>query len=322
MRVLVTGNLGYIGPVLCTALARSGHEVHGYDCALFARYAARPLPILARQTVADIRDERILRRAIQRCDAVVQLAAISNDPLGNLDPSLTREVNLDATLRVVELSDDRPFVLYSSASVYGVNPGLCTEATAVRPLTLYSRLKVSVERHALARKTALVLRNGTVHGPAPVIRGDLLLNAMVASAFTSREIVLTTTGATMRPVIDVRDLAELTVGLLERGATGLFNAAATNLSVSDAARLVAEMTGARVIEHHDGADPRDYAMDTSKLVNLVGSWWQPRPLQVSVRDLIDYYREIGLTAHDVATRRFHRLAQYRTGQTPIEGAAK
>ncbi|HEV8229074.1 MAG TPA: NAD-dependent epimerase/dehydratase family protein, partial [Candidatus Limnocylindria bacterium] len=86
MKVLVTGNLGYIGPVLTDALARSGHEVHGYDSALYAAYATRPLPHVARQTIADLRDEKPLRRAIARCDAIVQLAAMSNDPLGELDP--------------------------------------------------------------------------------------------------------------------------------------------------------------------------------------------------------------------------------------------
>jgi dTDP-4-dehydrorhamnose reductase len=180
----------------------------------------------------------------------------------------------------------------------------------VRPLTLYSELKVATEQAALQHANALVLRNGTVHGPAPVIRGDLLLNAMVAAAVTTGVVVLTTTPATVRPVIDVRDLAALTVGLLTRGVTGLYNVAATNITVGDAARLVARLTAASVEERHDGADPRDYAMDTSRLRAVAGEWWRTRSLEQSVRDLVAHYRQCRLTQRDVATRRYHRIVQY------------
>jgi len=321
VRVLVTGNLGYIGPVLSRALVLAGHEVHGYDSALFAHFATHSLPAIARQTVADLRDTRTLRDAIQRCDAVIQLAAMSNDPLGELNTSVTRQVNLDATLRVIELAGDRPLVFYSSASVYGMSAEPCAEDAEVRPLTLYSELKVATERAALQRANALVLRNGTVHGPAPVLRGDLLLNAMVASALATGSIVLMTTPATMRPVVDVRDLAELTVGLLERGSAGLYNSAAANISVGEAAALVARITGASVVERHDGADPRNYAMDTSRLDRVVDSWWHPRPLEESIRDLLVHYRQCRLTALDVTTRRYHRIVQYRSRPSHLQPAA-
>jgi nucleoside-diphosphate-sugar epimerase len=321
VKVLMTGNLGYIGPVLAKALTDEGHHVYGYDSALFTRFATHSLPVIAHQTFADLRDTKALRRNIAACDAVILLAAMSNDPLGELDAALTREVNLDATVRAIELAGDRPLVVYSSASVYGVSTEMCTEDAPVRPLTLYSELKVAVERVALGRAKALVLRNGTVHGPAAVMRGDLLLNAMVASAYATGEIVLTTTPATKRPVIDVRDLAALTVGLLERGTTGLFNSAAQNVSVGEAAALVARATGATVIERHRGSDPRDYAMDTSKLAAVVGSWWRPRSLEASIDDLIVHYRQSRLTARDVATRRYHRIAQYRTRSTFAESAS-
>jgi nucleoside-diphosphate-sugar epimerase len=297
--------------VVAKALTDAGHEVHGYDSGLFTRYATHSLPVIAHQTFADVRDTEALRRDIGRCDAVILLAAMSNDPLGELDAAVTRAVNLDATLRAIEMTEDRWLVVYSSASVYGVSATVCAEEAPLRPLTLYSELKAAVEPAALGRPKALVLRNGTVHGPAPVLRGDLLLNAMVASAVATGSIVLTTAPATRRPVIDVRDLAALTVGLLERKVTGLFNAAALNMSVGDAAELVARVTGATVIERHQGSDPRDYAMDTSKLAGLAGSWWHPRPLEDSVRDLITHYRQSRLTARDVETRRYHRIVQYR-----------
>ena len=321
MKVLLTGNLGYIGPVLAQALTNAGHVVHGYDSALFTRFATHSLPAIAQQTFADVRDTETLRRDIAPCDAVILLAAMSNDPLGELDAAVTRAVNLDATLRAIEMAEDRRLVVFSSASVYGMSATVCAEDAPLHPLTLYSELKAAVERVALGRPNALVLRNGTVHGPAPVLRGDLLLNAMVASAVATGEIVLTTTPSTSRPVIDVRDLAGLTVGLVERGVTGLYNSAALNMSVGEAADLVARVTGATVIERHHGSDPRDYAMDTSKLALIAGSWWHPRPLEDSVHDLITHYRQSHLTARDVVTRRYHRIVQYRIRSSLLESAS-
>jgi nucleoside-diphosphate-sugar epimerase len=311
MKVLVTGNLGYIGPVLTATLVERGHEVHGLDSALYSSFATRPLPTIARQWFQDLRDAEAVRWAIDACDAVVHLAAMSNDPLGELDPELTRAVNHDATLRVIAECGTRPLVFYSSASVYGVNDRPCAEGDALHPLTLYSELKIAAEKAAFGRGPSLVMRNGTVHGPAPVLRGDLLLNSMVASALVTGEVVLTTSPATRRPVVDVRDLAGLTADLLERRAAGLFNVASANVTVGEAAALVADATGARVVERHDGADPRDYAMDTSKLEGLVGTTWRRHPLSESIADLVRHYRDTGLSANDVATRRYHRIVQYR-----------
>ena len=320
MRVLVTGNLGYIGPVLVAALQARGHEVHGLDTGLYVRFASHGLPRVTRQSLDDVRDDRAVRRAIASCDAVVHLAAMSNDPLGELDPALTRSVNLDATLRVIDSVGDRPFVLYSSASVYGVNDVPCDEDAAPHPLTLYSELKIAAERAALALPRSLVLRNGTVHGPAPVIRGDLLLNSMAASAVAAGEIVLMTSPRTRRPVVDVRDLAALTADLLDGGVTGLYNVAAANITVGEAAALVAAATGASVVERHDGADPRDYAMDTQRLFRVRPAW-RPRPLAASVADLVAHYREIGITAHDVTSRRYHRIVQFAARPTALPTAA-
>jgi len=311
MKVLITGNLGYIGPVLAAAFVESGHEVHGFDNGLFAKYRTGELPKIASQTRADLRDRAAVRAAIAQADVVMQLAAMSNDPLGELDPALTRSVNLEATLDVIDASRGKALVLYSSASVYGVSPDPRAEGDAVNPLTLYSELKLAAEHAALAHPGALVLRNGTVHGPAPNLRGDLLLNMMIASAITSGQIVLMTTPQTMRPVVDVRDLAALTVGLVERHAAGLYNVATTNVSVGDAAAIVSRVTGAKIVERHDGADPRNYAMDTTKLAALAGGWWHPRPLEDSVRDIVAHFRATGLTAEDVATRRYHRIVQFR-----------
>ena len=311
MKILVTGNLGYIGPVLTRELVARGHEVHGFDSGVYARFASEALPHLASQTLADLRDTVAVRRALGRCEAVIHLAAMSNDPLGELDPAVTRSVNLDATLELIEASRDRMLVFYSSASVYGVNSVPCAEDASLHPLTLYSELKVAAERAALQSPNALVQRNGTVHGPAPVIRGDLLLNAMVASALVTGRIVLTTTPATKRPVIDVRDLASLTADLLERRVTGLFNVASSNMSVGDAAALVARATGAEIVEQHDGADARNYAMDVSKLRARIGDGWQPRSLEASVNDLMFHYAKMRLTTVDVRERRYHRLVQYR-----------
>src|SRR5258706_4005150 len=141
VKILVTGNLGYIGPVLTQAFLANGHQVHGYDSALFERFATGPLPRLASQTVADLRDRHALRRAIGECEAVVHLAAMFHEPLRALDPTVTRAVNLHATLDLIEASRGRALVVNSSASIYGVSDAACGEGGVAQPLTAFSALK-------------------------------------------------------------------------------------------------------------------------------------------------------------------------------------
>lgn len=307
MRVLVTGNLGYIGTVLSKALLDAGHEVHGYDQGLYYGFSTGPLP-LVETFIGDIRDASSLRKAMVGVDAVIHLAGLANDPLGDISPEVTREVNLHGSLKVEAVSDGRPLVMYSSASVYGAAESPCSEDAPTNPLSLYAECKLMVDDAMTGRPQTLILRNGTVHGPSPMMRTDLLVNTMVASAMTTGQVVLTTDPSTLRPVVDVRDLANLTVGLLERKVYGLYNVASTNLQVGGAAVMVAAETGATIVTQYDKTDPRNYAVDTTKL-SKAAPWWKTRTIQESISDIHDYYREIGLTVGQVD--RYRRIAQYK-----------
>ena len=316
MKILITGNLGYIGPTLCDSLIRAGHEVRGLDRGLYLRFITGPVAF-SDQFIGDIRDHRAVIGALDACDAVIHLAGMANDPLGDLDEKITREVNFTASCSLIDAAGDRPFIFYSSASVYGSNPHICDESAPVNPLTIYARMKYEVERYLAGRPKTLILRNGTVHGPSANMRGDLMINAMVASAVTSGQIVVTTRPETRRPIIDVRDLAALTVSFLNLGATGTINMATGNIPVGVAASLVAEETGASVVHESAGADRRDYAVDPSRMIQLVPESWAPVSIQKSIRDIVALYRDSGLTAEDVRTKKFHRLRQYlahRLGQ--------
>ena len=307
----MTGNLGYIGPVLCRALLKDDHEVVGLDSGLYAKYATGPFPKVD-QIIGDIRSATDVRTAVRGCDAVIHLAGMSNDPLGELDPQITKDVNFRATMRLADVVGGRPFIFYSSASVYGANQEPCSEDSALNPLSLYAEMKAAVEEGLSGRPRTLVLRNGTVHGPSDNLRCDLLVNAMVASAVTSKEVVLTADPRTMRPVVDVRDLATVTSGLLGMGTSGTFNVASENVSVGEVAEIVAQETGARMVNRYVRADPRNYSVNTTRLRALAPWPWYPISIGESIDDLVDLYHDIGLTENDVKSLRFHRLRQHRS----------
>src|SRR5690349_12877246 len=189
MRVLVTGSTGYIGTVLGPALEAAGHEVDGLDIGYFVDCTLGPVAGDVTTTFLDLRD--LGSFALDGYDAIVHLAAFSNDPMGNLDPALTYAVNIDATLDLARRAKDAGvsrFLFSSSCSIYGASGGddLVDEQAPMRPVTPYAESKVRVEDalHDLAEPgfSPVYLRNSTAYGFSPRLRLDLVLNDLVASA--------------------------------------------------------------------------------------------------------------------------------------------
>ncbi|MGH2354706.1 MAG: NAD-dependent epimerase/dehydratase family protein, partial [Chloroflexota bacterium] len=212
MRVVVTGHLGYIGPVLVSALQDAGHDVAGLDSGLFASCALEPdppVPTIDR----DLRDVSVAD--LRGFDAVIHLAALSNDPLGFLDPALTREINVDATIRLATLAREagvQRFLFSSSCSVYGATADTWVdETTPAQPVTPYGVAKAEAEQGLaqLAGPSFCVasLRNATAFGYSPRLRTDLVVNDLVAGAYLHGEISLRSDGSAWRPLVHVQDIA-------------------------------------------------------------------------------------------------------------------
>ena len=279
MKVLLTGHDGYLGAVMAPVLAAAGHEVVGLDAGYFDECTIGPEPGPIPVHRVDLRD--VEPSVLAGVDAIAHLGALSNDPLGNLEPKLTYEINIDATLRLARLARDagvQRFLFSSSCSIYGANEGdeLVDEEAPMRPVTPYAESKVRVEDglHDLADGdfTPVYLRNATAYGWSPRLRLDLVLNDFVATALLTGEVRVLSDGTPWRPIVHAADIATAFEAALDAPREVVhdqpFNIGfqGENYQVRDLAEIVAEVVpGSRVVVTGEtGADPRSYRVDFSR----------------------------------------------------------
>ena len=291
MKVLVTGNLGYIGTVLVPYLAGRGHEVRGLDAGYFADCLLEPADAPVDQRWRDIRD--VEADDLEGMDAVVHLAGLSNDPLGEFDASLTEEINLGGTLRLAELARRkgvRRFVYASSQSMYGISETdeeLDEDRSAKNPLTAYARTKWEAELALMADRgpgfEVTAMRPSTVFGSSPRLRCDIVFNNLVASAYTSGSIEVKSDGTPRRPAIHVQDVCSAFTAGLEASAE-LVDGRAFNVGLAGGNHTVRELAdtagevvpGSTVVytgEH--GGDSRTYTVGFSRILTELSDHYRP-----------------------------------------------
>lgn len=327
MRVLVTGHLGYIGVILAPYLADEGHEVVGLDSDLYHRTtfgdpgAIRPLPSIRK----DVRD--VERGDLVGFDAVVHLAGLSNDPVGDLDPGLTYAINHDATVRLAELARDAGatrFVFSSSCSTYGASSGeaLLTEEAELNPVTAYGISKVRAERDlsALATETfsPVYLRSPTAYGVSPRQRFDVVLNNLAAWAVETGRIVLKSDGSPWRPIVHIRDIAQAFRLAIEAPRDVIhdraFNVGSTaeNFRIRELAEIVADAVPGCQVELAEGAGPdvRNYRVDFGRIAQDLGfeARWTARQGAAELRDAFQVVRP---TVEEFEGARYVRIAHIR-----------
>ena len=326
MRVLVTGHHGYIGSVLTPIVAAAGHEVTGFDSYLYRGCDLGPpvdwTPALER----DVRD--VTSDELAGFDAVVHLAALSNDPIGDLNPAWTYDINLDGTVALARRAKEAGvgrFVFASSCSMYGAAPGdeLVSEEAPLRPLTAYAESKVRAEEALFALAdpgfAPVSMRNATAYGASPRLRLDIVLNNLVGWAHTTGAINLQSDGTAWRPLVHVRDIAAAAVALLgaptETISAEAFNigSAEQNYRIRDLADVVRDVMPGCEVTFAEGAgtDPRSYRVDFGKLQRafptLACEWTARR----GALELAEAYREAGLTREQFDGDRFVRLRRVR-----------
>ncbi|MCS7006813.1 MAG: SDR family oxidoreductase [Thermoleophilia bacterium] len=324
MRVLVTGHHGYIGSVLAPLLRDAGHEVVGVDTRFYrgCDFGSEEdaIPSLDR----DVRD--LTSAELEGFDAVVHLAALSNDPIGDLNPRLTYDINLRATVDLARAAKDagvERFVFASSCSMYGAADGeeLLDEEAPLRPLTPYAESKVRAE-HALRELAgegfaAVSMRNATVYGVSPRLRLDVVLNNLVAWAHTTGAIRLESDGSSWRPLVHVRDLSRVALALLEApfelvcGEAYNVGSNEQNYRIRDLAEIVRARMPACSVTFAPGAssDPRSYRVDFSKLARAFPRMRFEWDAEQGVDELAEAYAALGLTLDEFQTHgRFTRLA--------------
>lgn len=327
MKVLITGNQGYLGTVMSPLVAAAGHEVHGLDSGLFAECILGAAPEDAPTAAVDLR--AVSAEQLAGFDAVIHLAALSNDPLGALAPEITHDINHHASVRLARLAKEAGvgrFLYASTCSVYGAagGDGLVTEAAELDPLTPYaiSKVKVEAELMALADDSfsPTSLRNATAFGFSPRLRADIVVNNLVGSAVLTGEVLVLSDGTPWRPLVHAEDIAGAFIEVLAAPRDAVharsFNvgSAENNVTVAQIADIVADVTGASVrITGQFGGDPRSYRVDFAAITEALPGFSAKWDVRRGAEELFAHYRSDGLTEESF-TQRFTRLAWLKSLQ--------
>jgi nucleoside-diphosphate-sugar epimerase len=325
MKVLVTGHLGYIGTVLTPMLLAEGHEVVGLDSDLYRRCTFLERMAQVPTIRKDLRDVTI--GDVRGFDAVLHLAALSNDPLGNLNPGLTEEINWRASVRLAELAKEagvRRYVFSSSCSTYGqAGDDFLTEEAAFNPVTPYGQTKVWVERDVVKLASGdfvpTYLRNATAYGVSPRLRFDLVLNNLVAYAMATGQVLIKSDGTPWRPVVHIADISRAFCAVLRTSEADVYNQAfnigqtSENHRVRDLAEVVAATVPGCRIEYAPGGSPdlRCYRVNCDKAARVLKDFRPQWDVRKGAVELYETYQRVGVRVEDFEGPKFQRIAHIK-----------
>ena len=323
MRVLLTGHNGYVGTIMVPLLLEAGHDVTGIDTNLYrdSTFGRDLSPKSIIDIEKDIRD--IEPADLEGFEAVIHLAGLSNDPLGDLNPALTYEINHQASVRLAEMAKAagvERFIFSSSCSNYGAGvQDWLDENSDFNPVTPYGRSKVMVELDVAQLAdddfSPTFLRSGTAYGVSSRLRFDLVLNNLVAWAYTTGRVFLKSDGSAWRPVLHIEDMSRAFVAVLnaprELVHNESFNVGRTdeNYTIRELAHIVAETVPGSILEFAEGAsaDKRNYRVNCDKIVNTLPDFKPVWTASKGAQELYDAYQEVGFQVDEFEGPRYRRI---------------
>jgi nucleoside-diphosphate-sugar epimerase len=325
MKILLTGSRGYIGTVMAPFLLKAGHEVVGIDTDLYRRCTFGSWRESIHTIEKDVRELRV--SDVRGFDAVIHLAALSNDPLGDLNPNLTYDINHLASVRLAALAKEAGvprFAFASSCSNYGAaGDQPVNEESQLNPVTAYGESKVRVERDVTPMAddsfSPTFLRCATAYGASPRLRFDIVLNNLVAWAFASGKVFLKSDGSPWRPIVHIEDISRafLTVLTAPREAVHAqaFNVGRNdqNYRIREIAQIVKETVPGCEIEFAKdaGPDKRNYRADFSKIARVLPGFEPQWDARKGAKQLYETYKAIGLKLEDFEGPRYRRIDQIK-----------
>jgi len=327
MRIMVTGDQGYIGAVLVPMLMDKGYEVIGYDAGFFSENLLQPLEENYQKIKKDIRD--IEKKDLNGVDVIIHLAGLSNDPLGAFLPKLTEDINYTATMRLAELAKESGvsrFVYASSQSMYGISDTsdeLDEDDSDKNPITAYAIAKWNAEQklHAMSTDEFVVtsFRPSTVFGASPRLRCDIVFNNLVACAYTTGRIEIMSDGTPWRPIVHIRDVCSAFIAGVEAPAA-LVSGRAFNVGVPNGnftVRDIAEaaqraVPGCELIFTGEHADSRTYKVSFSRILNELKEYYKPEwDLDMGGKELIEFFDEVDFNENQFRGRDTIRIEQLK-----------
>ena len=325
MKIMVTGNMGYIGPVLMSALKEKGYDVIGYDSGYFADNLLEEINEDYLQITKDIRD--ITKKDLAGIDTIIHLAGLSNDPLGEFSPKLTEDINYIGTMQLAEMAKDvgvSRFVYASSQSMYGVSDTsseLDEDNSEKNPVTAYAIAKWNAEQqlHSMITDDFVVtsLRPSTVFGASPRLRCDIVFNNLVACAYTTGIIEIMSDGSPWRPVVHIKDVCSAFIAGLEAPAASV-SGRAFNVGIPDGnftVRDIAEaaqrsVPGSELIFTGEHTDPRTYRVSFKRILTELKDYYKPEwDLDMGGKELVEFFDRISFTEKQFRGQETIRLQQ-------------
>jgi len=327
MKIMVTGDQGYIGSILVPMLIQKGYEVLGLDCGYFSNNLLEKYDDNYEKVFKDLRD--VTEKDLNNIDGIIHLAGLSNDPLGEFSPKLTQDINYLGTMNLANLAKKvgvKRFVYSSSQSMYGVSNStkeLDEDNSIKNPVTEYAKAKWSAEQelNLMASKDFIVtsFRPSTVFGASPRLRCDIVFNNLVACAYTSGKIEIMSDGTPWRPIVHIKDVCSAFIAGIEAPAVivsgrsfnvGVPNGNFTVRDIAEAAQNA--VPGSKLIFTGEHSDPRTYKVSFDRILTELKDYYSPEwDLEKGGKELVSFFDRIGLTEEQFRGRETIRLKQLK-----------